>query len=329
MNNLNVLLTKYSPQTLDDFCHEQSSTELLKNIANSPNPPHLLVHGANGSGRYSRVMIILRYIYSDYSITTSRYTYTTEEGNELYLTSSEAHIEFNPTLYGVRDNKTLQWIIANTHTGPIKKTVIIHDAHNLSIDAQFSVRRAMETGSWRYIFITNNMSALMKPVRSRCLDIRIETPTPGELSYLLMNISQTENMSYPSETIDTIVNNCKLNIRTSLLELFVRHITHKDCFPEWKIRCREILNKIINDKSVTSIETIIRPALCEFIESGISPTSVMYEIYHLLLSSNLDGLYLIGIVEATTVFDSRVKKSNDKWVQVECYLTRLMTLFNA
>ncbi|GAB1224512.1 hypothetical protein ENUP19_0205G0017 [Entamoeba nuttalli] len=329
MQGIMKLLLKYQPRSFAKLCHWTETTELLYNISQNGNPPHLVIHGTNGSGRYTCCMLFLKEIYGSVVLELGQEKYEIDEEHEIVLKVSPFHVEFNPSQYGLRDRITLQFIIDKMKVGSQQKTLIIHEADKLTKEAQFAVRRAMETGNWRYIFITENISSMMKPLRSRCLDIRIELPTYDEVDRLITNICQQEHTHITQKDKEMILNSNNGNLRTTLITLFV-YIQTKHLFkPTWKVSCELIVKTIVVTPNIEVIPKLIRPKLCEFIESGLSPSLILKEIFTLCMNSNIDQLYKLGVVEIIHKFDKSLKQGQNPWIHVENAITALMTLFSA
>lgn len=228
--------------------------------------------------------------------------YVMESGQEVRVKSSEVHVEFDPTPYGLRDRVVLQWIIEKTRMGPVKKTLIIHQAEKLTREAQFSVRRAMETGTWRYIFITENSSALMEPLRSRCLDIRNEVPTLEEVRGFIQMVCKRESMLATPAVVDGIILNCQCNMRMVLMNLASYRISGKVSTVNWKKKCEWIVNEMVCAQEHDMITPVIRDSIIYFINLGIPPEDVMREVYRVCMLSNIDDLYKIGIIDTASYF---------------------------
>ncbi|ELP84671.1 replication factor C subunit, putative [Entamoeba invadens IP1] len=333
MERVMKLMNKYQPRNFQMLTHQSANNELLMNMTRGDNPPHILIHGSSGSGRYTRVLLFLREIYGNdvLNISEERYKVELDNGNEIEITvrSSLHHVEFNPSVFGLRDRLVLQWLIDQTKVGPLKKTLVIPQADKLTRDAQFAIRRAMETGSWRYIFITENVSSVMRPLRSRFLDIRVESPTQPELIALLKYIRATENFEVSDSRIESIVNANVGNFRTSLMSFFVYTVANYETKPVWKTTCEEIIRTIVLSQSVDLISNFIRPKLSQLIDLGIHPSLVLQHLFRLCMSSNIDDLYKLGVIGIISKFDKTLTLGRNPWIHVENCITALMTLFSA
>ena len=71
------------------------------------------------------------------------------------------------------------------------KIVVINKIDNLSYYAQASLRRTMEkyANTCKFIFICDQLSKIIEPLRSRCLLIRVPLPTNNQIMETLLHIS--------------------------------------------------------------------------------------------------------------------------------------------
>ena len=79
----------------------------------------------------------------------------------------------------------------------IFKSVIINNLDNFSYYAQTSLRRTLEkySGTCRFIMWCKSLSKVLEPLKSRCICIRIGSPTYDELFKLALRISAKENLN--------------------------------------------------------------------------------------------------------------------------------------
>ena len=146
--------------------------------------------------RKTRVMALLREIFGigATKLKLDKRTFTTPSKRivEISLITSNYHIEMSPGDAGFNDRYVVQEVIKemasnkNLTSGANKadfKVVILSEVDRLSKQAQAALRRTMEryASTCRLILICNSASKVMDPVRSRCLGIRIGSPTHDEV----------------------------------------------------------------------------------------------------------------------------------------------------
>ena len=163
----------------------------FENLLKNGDLPHILIHGPKGSGKSQMVKFILAEIYgSDVGIIrTEKKMFETSSSRtivELDISSSKFHLEVSPGVCGEHDVYVLQTIIkeiaqASSLTGNMLdshvkyRVIVIRGADNVSKQAQSALRMTMEkyTISCRLILVCEKHNKIIKPIRSRCLDIRV------------------------------------------------------------------------------------------------------------------------------------------------------------
>ncbi len=98
------------------------------------------------------------------------------------------------------------------------KVIVIHEADNLTKDAQAALRRTMEKymANCRIIMTCTCLSKIIMPIRSRCLSLRIPSPSNDEIRKLLKDIRIKENLTINDRMIDAIVENSNRNVRKAI-----------------------------------------------------------------------------------------------------------------
>ena len=166
--------------------------------------PHLFFYGPPGSGKKTRIAALLREIYGPGAekLKLDKRTFTTPTKRlvEINLITSNYHIELSPGDAGLNDRFVVQDVIKEmasnknilsaTIAGDAKpsgkaefKTVVLTEVDQLSRQAQAALRRTMEkyASTCRLILCCNSQSKVIEPVRSRCLGIRVASPTVDEV----------------------------------------------------------------------------------------------------------------------------------------------------
>lgn len=98
------------------------------------------------------------------------------------------------------------------------KVIIIHEADNLTKEAQAGLRRTMEKymANCRIIMTCTCLSKVIMPIRSRCLSLRIPSPSSEDIRKLLKDIKSKENLTTNDRMIDSIVDNSNRNVRKAI-----------------------------------------------------------------------------------------------------------------
>jgi len=159
---------------------QEDAVNLLNTILS--NPPHLFLSGGYGSGKSTLVHDFLRAYYSGHGISLNDPEWI------LWLSSEQ-----DRGIHCVRQS-VAEFVRHTSAREGVYRFIVVDDADSLPIISQQALRRPMETHAHttRFIFISRYMNDLIKPVKSRCLHVELETISP----IILVKHFCTEN-GYP------------------------------------------------------------------------------------------------------------------------------------
>lgn len=173
----------------------------------SGNFPHLLFYGPPGAGKKTRVLSLLFEVFGK-SVTKIKSEHRTFKVNsrniEITTLGSNYHIEMNPSDAGIYDRVVVQDIIKEIASSAVLtskndcnfKVVLLNEVDHLTKDAQHGLRRTMEKymSNCRIILICESVSKVIDPLRSRCLAIRVASPSHDEIVNVLNYVAQQERV---------------------------------------------------------------------------------------------------------------------------------------
>jgi len=137
--------------------------EKLKNFETTNKIPHLIFHGASGTGKRTIVNNFLNSIYK----------------------SDKQRMKTNIMIVNCAHGKGIKFIREelkffaktniNSNNGKLFKTIVLINADNLTIDAQSALRRCIEQFSFntRFFIIIENKHKLLNPILSRFCEIYV------------------------------------------------------------------------------------------------------------------------------------------------------------
>ena len=221
---------KYLCKEEEDFKFNKNIIKKIIKFAEKGKLPHLIFHGDYGSGKLAIILYFLKVLLKNNQVyNRNSLPFTTSNGNNewtINIIKSPYYFELDAQDFGYNDKKILSSFISeicknvNIITNKYN-IIIIKNAENLSIDAQYTFRRIMEKNfkSCRIIFSTHNTALMDDSIISRCIMFRIPSPKNKELYEYLSNICDNESIPYNSPDLKEIVIRSKRNINTSLLLL--------------------------------------------------------------------------------------------------------------
>ena len=174
------------------------------------------------------------------------------------------------------------------------KLIILDEADSMTFDAQFALRRIIEkySDNTRFCLICNYQNKIIKPIKSRCVDIRFYPIDKKIIIDKLKIICGKENIKYTTPGIETIAQLSNGDMRKAINILQSLHslsdvIKSSSCYNSLAIPTSKITNKIINcliDKDTSFKDTynlINKHIICE----GISISLFLKEIYGHIISN--------------------------------------------
>lgn len=145
---------------------QEESLQLLNTVLSDP--PHLFISGGYGSGKSTIVREFLTTYYSVHGISIADPEWV------LWLSSEQ-----DRGIHCVRQS-VAEFVRHSSAREGVYRFIIVDDADSLPIISQQALRRPMETHSHttRFIFVSRYISDLIKPLKSRCLHVELDTISP-------------------------------------------------------------------------------------------------------------------------------------------------------
>ena len=266
--------------------HKEIYTK-LEIFKNTNKIPHLIFHGASGSGKRTIVNTFLNNIYNN----------DKHKMKNNVMTVNCAHgrgIKF------IREDlKFFAKTNIQSNNGELFKTILLINADHLTIDAQSALRRCIEQFSFntRFFIIVENKDKLLNPILSRFCEIYVpEHIENGKIVNLhKRSIEYNYRINYEEDHIDWLYNKIiKLDINHKELVNLSEEIYEKglssldllDC-----IKNKLIFNKRISKKIKLTNELISKVCICfDTIkkEYRCEKLLMLYLLDYLFLRSNKD-----------------------------------------
>lgn len=306
------------------------------------NFPHLLFYGPDGCGKEFIVDILLEKIFSKKSTMLQETEYTINGyGNsktKVNIKQSQHHIVIEPNNNGF-DKYLIQEIIEEYAKSEIiqvlkykrlYKIVIINLIDNLSYYAQASLRRTMEkyATTCKFIFISNQLSKVHEPLKSRCLMVRIPAPSDIMLASTIMNIAVKERIKLTGNNLIEIVKYSKHNINKaiSMLELISYNIQSDSMWYKMIVMLADmILNKVNYTKGgINEMIENTRNILYQLFITNIDFHTVIKEIMTEIKKRITDTKFTYIIINETSKFENRISQGTRHIIHLEAYVIKII-----
>ena len=307
---------------------------------------HLILYGNIGSGKEYLINNLLERIYGKAGIELKEVEYTvigySNTKTKIMIKQSKHHIIIEPNTNGF-DKYLIQDIIQDYAKSELLnifknrklfKVVIINKIDNLSYYAQASLRRTMEkySNTCKFILISDQLSKIIEPIRSRCVLVRINLPSNEQILDSLLHICYKENIEIPFIKLKEIIMNSdnKINHAIWLLEMYKYNIEYTK---NWEIIIDYIvynLNnfKIKNNNKLYNLLKNIRDKFYILFITNIPTQLIIRCIMNKLLELNNDIKLRYDIINITSLHEEKLSQGTRHIIHFDNYIIKLLYLFN-
>ena len=306
---------------------------------------HLIVYGLSGCGKEYLVNKLLEKIYGKAGIELKEVEYTvsgySNTKTKIMIKQSKHHIIIEPNSNGF-DKYLIQEIIQDYAKSELLnilkhrklfKVVVINKIDNLSYYAQASLRRTMEkySSTCKFILLSDQLSKIIEPIRSRCLMIRVPLPTKIQILETILYVSQKEKINISFRDINNIIENAdnKVNNALWLLEIHKYGIKYER---NWETVIDNIITLLLspdikNNKKLYNVLKKIREQYYILFITNIPTQIIIRKIMDKLLVSANDLELKYNIIDITSIFEQRLSQGTRHIIHMEAYIVRLINLF--
>ncbi len=294
---MDILWTEqYRPKYFDDLNFHNETNQQLQNLVENGNMPHIIFYGPDGGGKRTRTNCVLSKLYGKGVLRTNKDIWSTKHKSsliEINIRHSKYHIEMNPSDVGNQDRLILTKLIKESATNSILfsnsnnqnnfTTFVIYDAEKMTTTAQAALRRTLEKYSEkiRVIMICQTIGNLLPAIKSRCLLMRIKSPSINDIKEVLQTIGQKQNFS-DDNLVNLIAENCNQNLRKAIIMFqnsFLTGINTKEEYEEiWKKVIRQNIVNVIQNKPEVSSITSLRKTYYDLLANQIPGDEIMKEV---------------------------------------------------
>jgi replication factor C subunit 3/5 len=340
-------LDKHRPKKLSKLDFHKKQAEHLEKLVKSGDFPHLLVHGPPGAGKKTRIMALLREMYGNGvdRLRIEHQTYETPSKKKIDVSTiaSNYHIEVNPSDAGIYDRVVIQELIKTTASAQQIttttndkefKVVVITDVDHLTKDAQHALRRTMEKymTTCRIILCANSTSKVIPAIQSRCLLVRIPSPTEEEIIGVLQNIAKKENCQLPLELAERIAEKSNRNLRRAILLTEACRVAQ---YPftddqsvmdlDWEIYLKQTAQAILQEQTPRKLMEV-RSRIYELLTHCIPPDAIFVGLTKELVK-NCDGELKTQLIEYAAEYEHRLQKGNKAIYHLEAFVAKFMSIY--
>lgn len=212
--------------------------------------------------------------------------------------------------------------------------LVLNEVDKLSREAQHSLRRTMEkySASCRLILCCNSSSKVTEAIRSRCLNIRINSPTEEQIVKVLEFIAKKEGLQLPSGFATRLAEKSNRSLRRAILSFEtcrVQQYPFKDnqAIPamDWEEFVFEIASDIMQEQSPKRLFQV-RGKLYELLLNCVPPVVVLKRLLYELLK-RLDAEIKHEVCHWAAYYEHKMRRGNKAIFHLEAFVAKFMSIY--
>lgn len=285
-SNMKNFVEKYRPHTIEDVYLEEKNRVSIHNFINTKNFPNLLFYGPSGTGKTSTIIAMAKMIYKE------KYNLMVLELNA----SDNRNIQVVRKI--IKEFASCKTLFNNGY-----KLIILDEVDSMTNDAQFCLRRIMETYSEnvRFCFICNFVGKIIPAIQSRCSKFKFSNLDIFQIRERLDKIMLEEDIQINEDVMNLIMTHSRGDMRKILnyIQLFKYH------------KCRKNIDDYYSLLRIPNIQYITI-----FFEKMMNKDQDIYEYY---MQGILKGYYDIEIFCQTLykiLLESFNKVGKEKFIKI-------------
>lgn len=343
---MSLWVDKYRPTSIGKLDYHKEQAAQLRNLVHCGDFPHLLVCGPSGAGKKTRIMCLLRELYGAgvEKLRIEHQTITTPSKKKIEISTiaSNYHLEVNPSDAGNSDRVVIQELLKTvaqsqqleTSTQRDFKVVLLTEVDKLTKDAQHALRRTMEKymSTCRLILCCNSTSKVIAPIRSRCLAVRVTSPSTEEICTVLFSVCKKEGLVLPQDLARRIAEKSGRNLRKALLMCEACRVQQypfsaDQDIPEtdWEVYVKETANSIVSQQTPQRLLEV-RGRLYELLTHCIPPEIIMKSLLSELLN-NCDGQMKCEVAQMAAYYEHRLQLGSKAIYHLEAFVAKFMAIY--
>ena len=178
---------KYKPEKIDDIIGQEHVKKIFRNALNKNHIEHLLLYGSNSTGKTSSIHAFCKEYYGKYY-----------KDCVLDLNASDDR-GINIIRNNIKQFANTKSLLHNK----VVKMIILDEVDNMTIDAQYALRRIIElyTSNVRFCLICNYLHKIHSAIYSRCVILKFKMLTYEDINNKLtllniFNIDEEKKKNY-------------------------------------------------------------------------------------------------------------------------------------
>eukprot|EP00766_Chilomastix_caulleryi_P001393 gnl/Chilomastix_caulleri/2365.p1 GENE.gnl/Chilomastix_caulleri/2365~~gnl/Chilomastix_caulleri/2365.p1 ORF type:complete len:192 (-),score=39.33 gnl/Chilomastix_caulleri/2365:73-648(-) len=188
----------------------------------------------------------------------------------------------------------------------------------------------METysSSIRLIMVTESLSRIIQPIRSRCMCIAVPAPPDKQIIDVVEAMLRKERVDMSAETVLDAIKRSKGNLRTAVLAVQASLSTGRGhMIPEWELAIDSIIESTLASPYASTIPEL-RKRLFSLLANCIPPQVILESLLGKFCKAKKDMVdsQIFDAAYWAAIISRRMASGSHPIIHLETFVTRLMVI---
>lgn len=258
---------------------------------------------------------------------------SSSNNNNMQQSSNKNHQDNN------NNNENMSSVVNSNNNNNIShlKVIVLHEVDQMTRLAQQALRRTMEryAATCRIIMVSDRISHIIEPLRSRCLGIRVGYPNQAQVCKVLRHVATREGINVPDELMSKLYETSgRGNLRRAILQMEATRVSTGSLnlppdaailLGDWEYACQDSARLLTRDPSAQQL-VAVRKRFQDLLSHAVPPQIVLNVLVANILKIADDE---IGpeVCRVAAKFDHNLVRGTKPIFHLEAFAARFMQIY--
>lgn len=226
----------------------------------------------------------------------------------------------------------------NTNNASHLKVIVLHEVDQMTRLAQQALRRTMEryAATCRIIMVTDRISHIIEPLRSRCLGIRVAYPNQTQVTQVLRHVATREGITVPDPLMARLYESSGCgNLRRAILQMEATRVSTGSLnlpadaailLGDWEYACQDAARLLTRDPSAQQL-VAVRKRFQDLLSHAV-PAQIVLNVLVGNILKIVDDEIGPEVCRVAAKFDHNLARGTKPIFHLEAFAARFMQIYN-
>lgn len=316
---------------------------MLENMSHDDCIPHIIFYGPPGTGKKTMIDLFLEMLFGDAAKDIKKANYEVSgSGGKITIETikqSMHHIVIDPKntnydrymIHDIVKEYTRRKALNVYKNSKTFKCVQINNLDNMSYYAQTALRRTIESTSdkCKFVMWCHSLSKVIKPLKSRCVCIRVKRPSYQDLFMFLVEKMGNIGCYLSLQKYYDIIIKSERNIKNAIWGIEMHRLGIN-----FTSEYHDNIKKIAKCLCVENIQKFVTPDFCHDIRNilfnimitNVDGTEIMKDIINEILNSNINNTHKYNIIFSCRNIEHRIVEGRREIINFDYLIASIIEI---